>query len=85
MATYSSIDAWKILWAEEPGGLQSTGSQRFGHTQPLSTHARVIYKDAVHALWCIFQFSACALSIACKAIAAATTCIATDVWVQVDQ
>ena len=85
MATHSSILGWKIQWAEEPGGLHSTGSQRAEHTQPLSTHTHVIYKDAVLALWCIFQFSACTLSIACKAIAAATTCIATDVWVQVDQ
>ena len=23
--------AWRILWTEEPGGLQSTGSQRVGH------------------------------------------------------
>ena len=30
-ATYSSILAWKISWAEEPGGLQSMGSQRVGH------------------------------------------------------
>ena len=28
MATHSSIPAWKILWTEEPGRLQSTGSQR---------------------------------------------------------
>ena len=28
MATYSSILAWRIPWTEEPGGLQSTGSQR---------------------------------------------------------
>ena len=28
MATHSSIHAWKILWTEEPGGLQSMGSQR---------------------------------------------------------
>ena len=28
MATYSSILAWKIPWTEEPGGLQSMGSQR---------------------------------------------------------
>ena len=28
MATHSSILAWRILWMEEPGGLQSTGSQR---------------------------------------------------------
>ena len=31
MAIYSSIFAWKILWTEEPGGLQSRGSQRVGH------------------------------------------------------
>ena len=31
MATHSSILAWKIPWAEEPGGLQSMGSQRVRH------------------------------------------------------
>ena len=31
MATHSSILAWRILRTEEPGGLQSTGSQRVGH------------------------------------------------------
>ena len=31
MATHSSIFAWKIPWMEEPGRLQSTGSQRVGH------------------------------------------------------
>ena len=31
MATHSSILAWKILWMEEPGGLQSMGSLRVGH------------------------------------------------------
>ena len=31
MATHSSILAWEILWTEEPGGLQSIGSQRVGH------------------------------------------------------
>ena len=31
MATYSSILAWKIPWMEEPGRLQSVGSQRVGH------------------------------------------------------
>ena len=31
MATYSSVLAWRILWTEEPGGLQSMGSQRVGH------------------------------------------------------
>ena len=28
MATHSGILAWKISWTEEPGGLQSMGSQR---------------------------------------------------------
>ena len=31
MATHSSILAWEIPWTEEPGGLQSMGSQRFAH------------------------------------------------------
>ena len=31
IATHSSILAWKIPWTEEPGGPQSTGSQRVGH------------------------------------------------------
>ena len=32
MAIHSSILAWKIPWTEEPGGLQSTGSQRVRHS-----------------------------------------------------
>ena len=31
MTTHSSILAWRILWTEEPGGLQSMGSRRVGH------------------------------------------------------
>ena len=31
MATHSSTLAWRIPWREEPGRLQSTGSQRVGH------------------------------------------------------
>ena len=31
MATHSSILAWRIPWAGEPGRLQSMGSQRIGH------------------------------------------------------
>ena len=31
MATHSSTLAWKIPWMEEPGRLQSVGSQRVGH------------------------------------------------------
>ena len=31
MATHSNTLAWKISWTEEPGELQSMGSQRVGH------------------------------------------------------
>ena len=31
MATHSSVLAWRILWTEKPGGLQSMGSHRVGH------------------------------------------------------
>ena len=31
MTTHSSIIVWEILWMEEPGRLQSMGSQRVGH------------------------------------------------------
>ena len=31
MATHSSVFAWEIPWTEEPGRLQSMGSQRVGH------------------------------------------------------
>ena len=31
MAVHSSIFAWEITWTEEPGGLESMGSQRVGH------------------------------------------------------
>ena len=31
MATHSSVLAWRIRWIEEPGRLQSMGSQRVGH------------------------------------------------------
>ena len=36
MAPHSSTLAWKIPWTEEPGGLQSMGSQRVGHDQATS-------------------------------------------------
>ena len=33
MATHSNILAWRIPWTEEPGGLQSMGSQRVRQTE----------------------------------------------------
>ena len=37
-ATHSSILAWESPWTEEPGGLQSTGSQRAGHDSEATEH-----------------------------------------------
>ena len=36
-ATHSSILAWRISWTEEPGGLQSMGSERVGHNRATFT------------------------------------------------
>ena len=37
MATHSSILAWKILWTEEPGGLQPWGSKELDTTKHSQT------------------------------------------------
>ena len=37
MATHSSILAWRVPWTEEPGRLQSMGSQRVGHDLATNT------------------------------------------------
>ena len=38
MATHSSILTWRILWTEEPGGLQSMGLKRVGHDWVTNTN-----------------------------------------------
>ena len=40
-ATDSSILAWVSPWTEEPGGLQSMGSQRIGHHKPLKQKQQI--------------------------------------------
>ena len=46
MATHSSILAWKILWTEEPGGLQSMESQRVRYNQArMHTHTHMKQKQ----------------------------------------
>ena len=37
MATHSSILAWRIPWTQEPGRLQSMGSQRIRHDSETNT------------------------------------------------
>ena len=43
MATHSSLIAWKIPWTEEPGGLQSMGSQRVRHNWA-TLHTYALYQ-----------------------------------------
>ena len=38
MATHSSIFAWEVPWTEEPGGLQSMGSQEMDRTEQLNNN-----------------------------------------------
>ena len=45
MATHSSILAWRISWAEEPGGLQSMGSQGVRHNWSDLAHTQVELED----------------------------------------
>ena len=59
MATHSSILAWKILWTEEPGGLQSMGSQRVRHNWVDFT-----FMSHFHPL-CIFRVSQEPLYLSC--------------------
>ena len=51
MATHSSILAWKILWTEEPGGLQSMGSQRVRHDWVTNTHTHTHTPDLILSLF----------------------------------
>ena len=43
MAIHSGVFAWKIPWTEEPGGLESAGSQEPDMTESLNTHMHVIH------------------------------------------
>ena len=45
MATHSSILAWRIPWTEEPGRLQSMGSQRAGHTCVTKHKAQTAFEN----------------------------------------
>ena len=47
MATHSSILSWRIPWTEEPGGLQSMGSQK---TDQLRTWTYLLFRDHLNLL-----------------------------------
>ena len=43
MATHSNMLARRILWTEEPDGLQSMGLQRVGHNWATNTHRKLLH------------------------------------------
>ena len=50
MATHSNILAWGIPWTNEPGRLQSMGSQRVGHNSDINTFTFTLFFPEVIAL-----------------------------------
>ena len=50
MATHSSILAWEMPWAEEPGGLQSMGSQRVRHNLTTKSISHSLNSRVYHAI-----------------------------------
>ena len=46
MATHPTILAWKITWTEEPGRLQSMGSERVRHNYVTNTYTRAYSETA---------------------------------------
>ena len=48
MATHSRILTWRVSWTEEPGGLQSLGSQRVGHDSDSHTHTHTHTDTVTH-------------------------------------
>ena len=58
MATRSRVLAWETTWTEEPGKLQSTGSQRVGHDLMTEQQQHTLcVSPAPHCLW------VCSLSV----------------------
>ena len=58
MATHSSTLAWEIPWTEEPGGLQSMGSQRVRHdlATKQQQHSNITRVEFITSLTLSFEF-----------------------------
>ena len=62
MANHSSILAWKIPWTEEPGGLQSMGSQRAGHDRAAEhTQINTVFVRCNGTYILLVKYSRCGL------------------------
>ena len=58
MATHSSILAWEISWTEEPGGLQSTGSQKVPKSHKNTTEQLTTLMSLRYRLYFLDSLSA---------------------------
>ena len=58
MATHTSILVWEIPWTEEPGVLQSKGSQRIGHNWA-TKHTHIRTQEQEEALLACFKQKYC--------------------------
>ena len=63
MATHSSILAWKFAWTEEPGVLQSIGSQRVGHDLATEQQLHETYFFWIHALTMYLILESCSIFV----------------------
>ena len=59
MAAHSNVLAWRVPWTEEPGGLQSRGSQESDTTAPQNTHTARINSQPHHVLGAQETWSKC--------------------------
>ena len=59
MATHSSILAWEIPWTEEPGGLQSMGSESVGHDLGTKQQQQVEYTVRIVFKYLLLLFLSC--------------------------
>ena len=56
--THSSILAWRISWTEEPGELQSMGSQRLGHNWASNTHVQNCICNILYSVYLVVEWQA---------------------------
>ena len=62
MAPHSSILAWRIPWTEEPGGLQSMGSQRVRHDKVTNKHTHTT-PFSCHFSWFLVEHTNTCLEV----------------------
>ena len=77
MATHSRILAWRIPWTEEPGGLQSMGSQRVGQDRASANTRRCLnFHESTHSEINWIEVNACV--IICILVEGIVQCILKD-------